>query len=283
VIIDSQVHVWPPKSPERVWVRDEPHLPEPLSYQQLLGMMDEAGVDAAILVPPSWEGDRNDYCLEAAHAHPDRFAVMGRLALAAPEAREEVETLLDDPGMLGVRLTFHRPHHRVWMTDGTADWFWPAAERLNIPVMLHVPHSLAEVAAIAGRHPALRLIIDHMGMGRESSDDALAGGVARLSVLAPYPNVAVKVSSLPCFSTQPYPFRNVLPYVQRVVEAFGPKRCFWGTDLSRTLPICSYRDVVTTYTEHMPFLSADDLEWIMGRALSEFLNWPRSPGIGGAN
>ncbi len=33
--------------------------------------MGKAGVDRAILVPPSWEGDRNDVALEAAQAHPD--------------------------------------------------------------------------------------------------------------------------------------------------------------------------------------------------------------------
>jgi L-fuconolactonase len=34
-----------------------------------------------IIVPPSWEGERNDLALVAARLHPDRFAVMGRLAL----------------------------------------------------------------------------------------------------------------------------------------------------------------------------------------------------------
>ena len=45
-------------------------------------MMDEAGVDRVVIVPPSWPGDRNDYGLEAARRYPDRFAVMGRIPLA---------------------------------------------------------------------------------------------------------------------------------------------------------------------------------------------------------
>ena len=40
--------------------------------------MDAAGVARVVIVPPSWEGDRNDLALEAARLHPDRFAVMGR-------------------------------------------------------------------------------------------------------------------------------------------------------------------------------------------------------------
>ena len=39
------------------------------------------------------------------------------------------------------------------MTDGTADWFWPAAEPLNILVMMNVPTVLPEVGkSVAERH-----------------------------------------------------------------------------------------------------------------------------------
>ena len=59
-------------------------LPEPFSIEQLAPMMDEAGVDRAVIVPPSWEGDRNDYALEAVRKHPARFAVMGRIPVNDP-------------------------------------------------------------------------------------------------------------------------------------------------------------------------------------------------------
>jgi hypothetical protein len=69
--------------------------------------MKEAGVDRAVIVPPSWEGERNDVALEAARLHPDRFAVMGRLALEKPESRPLVEGWRRQPGMLGMRFTFN--------------------------------------------------------------------------------------------------------------------------------------------------------------------------------
>ena len=47
--------------------------------------MDDAGVDRVIIVPPSWEGDRIDYSLEAAEAHPDRFGIMARVPQNKPE------------------------------------------------------------------------------------------------------------------------------------------------------------------------------------------------------
>jgi hypothetical protein len=55
----------------------KPQLPEPFTIEKLVPMMDDAGVDRAVIVPPSWPGDRNDYALEAAKRYPSRFAVMG--------------------------------------------------------------------------------------------------------------------------------------------------------------------------------------------------------------
>lgn len=66
--------------------------------------MGRAGVDRVILVPPSWEGDRNDIALEAAVAHPDRFAIMGRFDPDAPGAREKIAGWKQQ---LGMRFTFH--------------------------------------------------------------------------------------------------------------------------------------------------------------------------------
>jgi predicted TIM-barrel fold metal-dependent hydrolase len=272
MIVDSQVHAWLPQSPERPWVRDQPHLEEPLTYERLRGMMAEAGVDAAVIVPPSWEGDRNDYALEAHRRYPDQFAVMGRLSVERPEARDEIEHFMDQPGMLGVRLTLHPVRHATWLSDGTLDWFWKSAERLDIPVMAHGPTFKRELGDVAARHPGLRLIIDHMGIWKDDVDDVMAAGAAETIALAKYPNVFVKLSAAPTFSTQPYPYRNIFAPIRRTIEAFGPQRCFWGSDFSRIRS--TYRQAVTMFTEEMDFLSAEDKDWIMGRAIATCLHWP---------
>jgi predicted TIM-barrel fold metal-dependent hydrolase len=273
IIIDSQVHVWPPDRPDR---RLGPGHDErtPYSYEQLRADMDRAGVHRAILVPPSIDRNRNDYAVEAVRKYPDRFAVMGKVALETGAGKDVLKGWRDQPGMLGVRLTFHRDADRPWLSDGTADWFWPEAAFHDIPVMVHAPERLAEIGEIAERYPELRVIIDHMGFARATMDDAAGPAVERLNALAQYPNVFVKVSALPAFSTEPYPFKNLHEPLRRVIEAFGARRAFWGSDITRVPKSCSYRQVVTQFTEELDFLSADDLDWIMGRGLAECLRWP---------
>ena len=82
IIVDAQVHLWKAESPDWKWVTGAvPQLPEPFTIERAVLMMDEAGVDRVVVVPPGWPGDRNDYAIEAAKRYPNRFAVMGRIPL----------------------------------------------------------------------------------------------------------------------------------------------------------------------------------------------------------
>src|SRR3954468_10806437 len=77
MIVDAQAHLWKAESEDWKWVPGrKPQLPEPFTIEKLVPLMDEGGVDRAVIVPPSWPGDRNDYALEASKRYPDRFAVM---------------------------------------------------------------------------------------------------------------------------------------------------------------------------------------------------------------
>ena len=91
--------------------------------------------------------------------------------------------------------------------------------------------------------------------------------------LARLPNVGVKLSGAPSTSSQPYPHRNIHGYLRQIVEAFGPDRCFWGTDITR-MP-CSYRQCVTMFTEELDWLKGRDLERVMGAAFVDWLGWKR--------
>lgn len=275
MITDAQVHIWAPETPEKPYAKSEasqPHRSIPLGHDELLTEMDGAGVQRCVLVPPTWEADRNDTSLEAARLHPERFAVMGRLKMNAPESRALLATWKDQPHMLGIRMVFNHGRSREWLEDGTADWFWDSAEQHDIPVMAFAPHAVPKLGAIAEGHPGLRMIIDHMGLSTALRGKPLDAAVDQVIRMARLPNVAIKVSALPCYVDEGYPFPTLHPLIRRVVDAFGARRCFWGTDLSH-LP-CPYGQVVTLFTEELDFLSPNDKEWIMGRGIAQWLNWP---------
>ena len=274
LIVDAQIHMWPANTPERPWVPGaRPQIPEPMTIERVVPLIDEAGVDRVVIVPPTLEGDRLDYAQEAAKRYPGRFGIMGRIHLDDPKTASRFPTWREQPGVLGIRLNIAGEQAK-WLTDGTADWFWPAAERYGIPVMFLTSGQLPLFARIAERHPRLALIIDHMGVSSEAlRQGKLKETVDQSAALAKYSNVSVKVSSAPLFSSEPYPWRDMTPHIRRLFDAYGPQRCHWGTDVTNSFAKASYRQRVTHFTEELDFLSEDDKDWIMGRAIVARLRW----------
>ncbi len=277
-IVDAQIHLWEAHRPDRPWLPEfigqkigPTHRAEPLEAPEMLSMMDSAGVDRAIIVPPSVCGDDNLTGLEAAQKHPTRFAVMGRFNPQASDASERLETWLTQPGMLGIRLTFHKPQWIPWLDDGSLDWFWDGCERLRIPVMAYLPYLLDKVPAIAERHPGLLLILDHMACPSGKLNAEAFNHFDKLIPLNRFPNVAVKTTCVPSYTTDPYPFPFLKPYLRRVYDAFGPKRLMWGSDVSKLN--CTYRESLDHFQYDLAFLGAEDKRWILGETAATLLRW----------
>ena len=175
------------------------------------------------------------------------------------------------PGMKGLRWVLNQPHMKTWWTDGTMEWVWAEAEKQGLPISYLVNDHMADLGRVAERHPRLKLMIDHLGAITSAKDEAAFIHLPAMLALAKYPNIAVKVSGAPSNSSDVYPWRNIHDPIKRIFDAFGPTRCFWGTDLSR-MP-CSYRQCVTMFTEELPWLKGRDLELVMGRALCDWIGW----------
>ena len=285
-IVDSQVHIWKDETPDRPWIKGardrmklNGHRLEAFSYEECLGLMDAAGVNRALILPPSWEGDRIDYAVEACEKHPDRFGIMARVPQNKPaESRAWLKDWKSIPGMKGTRLTFHRPQDRNWMIDGTCDWYWPFAEEHGIPTMVHAPIWKAELGQIAKRHPGLKIIIDHMGIMARCVDDAIGYWVSETADLHEHPNIYVKVSAIPGYSTQHFPNLNIEKYVREMVTKMGAERCFWGTDITRLLDHgLTYKDTIEQFTRHFTSLKPAEIEQIMGLGICKCLDWPVTP------
>jgi len=154
MIVDAQIHLWKASSPDYPWNPGvKPQLPEPFTVDRALPLMDEAGIARAVIVPPGLN-DVNSYAIEVAKRYPSRFAVMGRIPLENPKSAELLPKWKQQPGMLGVRVTFLGPASK-WLDDGTADWFWPAAEKAGLPVMFLAFGRVNMFDKIAARHPGL--------------------------------------------------------------------------------------------------------------------------------
>lgn len=266
-IIDAQIHLW------RKGTATPPHLTRPYLVEEAIRDMDAAGVDCALIHPPaSWDPDSNEQAVEAVLAYPKRFAILGNPPLDRPDSSEIISNLKKRPGMLGVRFYFNKPNNKTWPTDGTIDWLWPALEKAQLPTALLAGDWLPLFGKIAERHPGLKLMVDHMGALRGAKGDAAFPKMKELTALAKYPNVAVKLTGGPFYADDPYPFKSLHKHYRVMYDAFGPKRLFWGTDITK-MP-CSWKDCVAHFQD-IDWIPEADKRQIMGDAVCDWVGWKR--------
>ena len=268
-IVDAQVHVWKDGKASAHHSRGRP---EPFTAEDLLAEMQGAGVDCAVLAPPSWDPGGNRPALEAVKRHPGKFSVTGEIDWLGPPDPGQIQAWCNQPGMHGLRLNFNNPEKQSRIADGTVDWIWKAAEKADVPVMLLIPGGVMHVGSIAQRFPGLRLCVDHLGIPRGMKDLAAFEHLPQLLALAKFPNVSTKAGGTPSYSSiDAYPYPSLHGHLRRVFDAFGPERIFWASDLTRMS--CTYREIVTLFTEGIPWLSQHDKRMILGDSICRWLRW----------
>jgi predicted TIM-barrel fold metal-dependent hydrolase len=266
-ICDAQIHA-----------PDVPHAGKVggIDYEVLIAEMDGAGVDRSIVVPPASPGPdpslNNAAALELAARDMDRLAVMGRFNLTDPTQGETLADWRSVPGMLGVRVSFVLPSNRVLLGEPELDWFWEGAAKANVPIMALVTNEqIPLLGSVANRFEDLRITVDHFGFTPYVHYEDLMEPLHVVIGLAPLPNVSIKASALPDSVSESYPFKSLHDPIEMVIEAFEPRRVFWGSDLTRLK--CTYAECLGLFTHELPFLSDLDKEWVLGRGLIEWLEW----------
>ena len=81
--------------------------------------------------------------------------------------------------------------------------------------------------------------------------------------LARFPRVWVKIGDYQIASREPFPWRDTIPFVARLKEAFGPERMIWGTGYAGRARLVPLEQALRYVREELPCLSASDLEQIL--------------------
>ncbi len=113
------------------------------------------------------------------------------------------------------------------------------------------PSHLPAVARLADRHPALQLVVCHLGLGHRPADETWHDGLA---AIAARPNIAVKASGL-IDDRDDSTLRGILT---RAIDACGPGRVMFGSDWPISSRFVGYAEIVQRTASALPAMSADD-------------------------
>ena len=276
MITDAQIHLWPEDCAQYPWpAGSQPDLPEAMTAERFLSLMDAQGIDRAVIAPPAVAGFDPSYALDCAERFPERLAVTSRWDFSDEAGLGKLPSWLDRPGMIGIRIALLPSSVGDLDASGRLPDFFAAAEEYGIPLMVFAPGTLGEIEKAAKRHSKLKLVVDHANLVG-STAETVPEKIAELVKLARFDNVAVKLGALPQRSSEGHPYTDLYPSLNSLQKAFGAQRLMWASDLTTSLKTgaATYDQNIELIRSAYTDLSAEDMDWIMGLTVSTWFHWP---------
>lgn len=131
---------------------------------------------------------------------------------------------------------------------------WRTVEELGVSVSLQIlPVHAATVRSLAAQFADVRFVVDYLGASAPHD----GSGVAAMLELSEVSNIYSKLLVIGQDSKEAFPFRDLWPFYETSVRAFGAGRLVFGTDFPHVMNACSYRDA-TTLLQQLPFIDETD-------------------------
>jgi len=223
--VDCHNHVFDPR--RFPFAADTHYIPsgQELGDADLLSQVFDAyGVRNALLVGPnSGYGTDNRCLLDAIARGGGRYR---GIAVVPNDISRDGLLLLRNAGIRGI--TFNATALGLDHYEGTEELL---AVLAHLDMFVDIQGEGDQLASLAPRVERCdaRILVDHCGR-----PDPRAGleqpGFQAVLALARTGRAYVKLSGYVKFSHEPYPHRDILPYVRALIDTFGPDACLWGSD-----------------------------------------------------
>jgi len=272
--IDAQVHAYERDHPGRPWAAVLTGPPE-VTGDDMVRTMDAVGVDGALLISPftmyRWDAG---YAIEVRNKYPGRFGLIKPVNPSDPGVVQTIDDWATTPGTVGIRIMMNRDVSED-PADPGINRVLAAGARHGLPVNILCWGRLEQARALAARNPDTSIVIDHLGLQQPFEPPPPAQPFADLPKVlevARQPNIAIKITGACTLSREAYPYKDIWDPLARIFDAFGLKRCLWGTDWTRAVALLTYEQGVEAFrvTDR---LSESDRAALMGETLARVYNW----------
>ncbi len=263
-IIDAHPHIYSDDRKKFPTIDDPWNPGEPASAEDLKAKMNAAGVGRAVFIQTStFYGHDNRYVMDSTQKYSDWATGVVTLSPDDPRHIEVLEMAVSNYSVRGLRGTTDQ-NGKIGSTN--VKRLWTKARDLGIVVNCMVMDDLdrvPEIEGLASHLDGLKIVIDHCFMlntFRNTEETLIA--LERLSRL---PNIHAKLTSGTHGSARVYPHEDMHAPLKRVIEAFTPQRCVWGSNFPNALwsKGTSYAQNLSLFTDEIG-LSQSDQEAILG-------------------
>ena len=273
--IDAHQHFWKYDPDQHAWIGpDMTVIQKDFMPGDLEPTLRAAGIDGCVVVQVDQSEEENKFQLANATAHDFIKGVVGWVDLQSPAVEEQLAYYRAFPKMKGFRHILQGEKDRALMLK--------PAFRKGIGLLasygftydiLIFPDQLGYTKELTAAFPDQPFVIDHIAKPYIKDKKITAEWQAAIRAVAVHENVYCKISGMVTEADwKQWKPADLHPYIDTVVEAFGPKRILYGSDWPVCLVAASYERVYGLMRDYFSGYSAAEQEAFFGGNATTFYN-----------
>lgn len=275
--IDAHQHYWIHNTREYEWMSEDmtsiqrDFLPEDLRREQA-----KIGFDGAVAVQARTKVEETRWLLELSEKHDIIRGVVGWVDLCSTKVEEELEEFATHPKLVGVRHVVHdEPDDEFLLrADFLHGLSTLGAHNLTYDLLLFPKH-LPVAKKVVRQFPDLMFVLDHISKPF-IKDTIHSPWDAELRALADFENVTCKLSGMVTEADwSNWVKEDFAPYLDTVLEAFGPERCMIGSDWPVCLLAGEYDAVMDIVIDYISRLSEFEQALVLGETCTKTYSLPK--------
>ena len=269
MIVDAHHHFWDPSRRDYPWMgADLDSIRRPFGPDEMRPLLAEAGVDRTILVQTISSSDETQEFLETAATTNFVAGVVGWVDLTDPGVADGIARLREGAGgerLVGIRHQAHDEPDPDWLIrDDVVAGIARVGQAGLVFDLLVRPRELPAALALARRLPDVRFVIDHVAKPPIATAQ-VEPWAERIAGFRELEHVACKVSGMVTEADwHRWTAADLRPYVDHVLDVFGPERLLFGSDWPVCLLAASYEQVLEAAQTSCEGLGDDDQARVFG-------------------
>ena len=228
--IDAHQHFWKVARGDYAWLAAYPKIARDFLPDDLSPLLAAGRIDRTVLVQAAPTVSETEFLLEIGDAAPFVAGVVGWVELDSPTAARQIEQLAARGKLVGLRPMLQDLPDDRWLLRHELS---PALDAMKQHGLcfdaLVKPRHLPVLAEFLARHDALGVVIDH-GAKPDIAGRDFEPWASHMRQLGRHSHAFCKLSGLVSEAGAGWSAQILEPYVDVLLDSFGPSRLMWGSD-----------------------------------------------------
>ena len=273
--IDAHQHFWKFDPIRDSWIgEDMKVIQRDWMPADLKPVLEAAGIGGSVVVQSDQSEDENEFQLENAKRFDFIKGVVGWVDLQSPHVEDKLAHYRTFPKLKGFRHVLQGEKDRALMLKPAFKRGIALLQKFGFTYdVLIFPDQLGYTREFAAAFPDQPMIIDHIAKPNIRDKKLMAEWKAAIRAVAAQENVSCKISGMVTEADwKGWKPEDFSPYMDVVVEAFGPSRILYGSDWPVCLVAASYQQVWELVSNYFSSFSTDEQNAFFGGNAIKFYN-----------